>query len=189
MGRYRDTGTVDGMRRSSRPKSTTAVDDRYLRISARWNPESNATILNNAFRAATGPRDSTPTVGNRLHDAQLHSRFPWRGPHLTPRNHAVWYRWAQKHAEWTRQNWHQVLFTDECLICLQPDSRRRSVWRQSDQVERLRHTVQQVMFWGGIMWGRRSPLMVMEGAETAIRYRNDILLPIVQPYRQNFERN
>ena len=26
----------------------------------------------------------------------------------------------------------------------------------------------------------------MESAETAIRYRNDILRPIVQPYRQNF---
>ena len=30
------------------------------------------------------------------------------------------------------------------------------------------------------------PLVVMEGAEMAIRYRNDILRPIVQPYRQNF---
>ena len=30
------------------------------------------------------------------------------------------------------------------------------------------------------------PLVVMEGAETAIQYRNDILRTIVQPYRQNF---
>ena len=42
------------------------------------------------------------------------------------------------------------------------------------------------MFWGGVMWGRRTPLVVMEGAETAIRYRNDILRPIVQQYQQNF---
>ena len=45
------------------------------------------------------------------------------------------------------------------------------------------------VFWGGIMWGRRTPLVVMEGAETAIRYRNDILRPILQSCRQNFERN
>ena len=32
------------MRRSGRTKATTAVDDRYLRISARRNPESNATV-------------------------------------------------------------------------------------------------------------------------------------------------
>ena len=36
------------------------------------------------------------------------------------------------------------------------------------------------------MWGQRTPLVVMEGTETAIRYRNDILWPTVQPYWQNF---
>ena len=125
--RYRDTGTVDDMRRSGRPKANTAVNDRYLRISARRNPESNATMLNNAFRAATGRRVSTQTVWNRLHDVHPNSRRPWRGPHLTPRHHAARYRWAQQHAEWTRQNWHQVLFTDECRICSQPNNRRRRV--------------------------------------------------------------
>ena len=82
--RYRETGTVDDVRRSDRPKATTAVDDRHLRIPARRNPESNATMLNNAFRAATERRVSTQSVQNRLHDAQCHSRRPWRGPHLTP---------------------------------------------------------------------------------------------------------
>ena len=42
------------------------------------------------------------------------------------------------------------------------------------------------MFWSGIMWGRCTPLVYIEGAETAIRYRNGILRTIVQPYRQNF---
>ena len=99
----------------------------------------------------------------------------------------------KKHAEWTRQNRHQVLFTDECCMCLQPGNRRRRVWRQSGQAECLRHTVQQVqqggcslMFLGGILWGRRTPLVVMEGARTAIPYRNDMLRLIVQQYRQNF---
>ena len=64
------------MRRSGHPKATTAVDDLYLRISARKNPESNATMLNNALLAATGRRVSTQTVRNRQHDAQLLSRLP-----------------------------------------------------------------------------------------------------------------
>jgi Transposase and inactivated derivatives len=41
------------------------------------------------------------------------------------------------------------------------------------------------MFWGGIMWGRRTPLVVMECAKTALQYMNDILRPIVLPYQQN----
>ena len=78
-----------------------------------------------------------------------------------------------------------------------PSTRQSSetcrLWRQSGRAQRLRHTVQRVqqgggplMFWGGILWCRRTPLVVMEGAETALRFRNDILRSIVQPYRQNF---
>ena len=95
MKEVRDTRTVYDMRRSGRPKATTGVDDRYLRISARRNPESNTTMLNNAFRAAIGRRVSAQTVRNRLHDAQLHSRRPWQGSHFTPRHHAARYRWPQ----------------------------------------------------------------------------------------------
>ena len=92
---------------------------------------------------------STQTVRNRLHDAKPHSRCPWRGPHLTPRHHAARYRWTQQHAEWTHQNWHQVLFTDGCCICLQPDNHRRRVWRKYGQAECLRHTIQRVHQGGG----------------------------------------
>ena len=88
--------------------------------------------------------------------------------HFTPRHHATWYSWAQKQAEWTQQNLHLVLFTDKCLIFLQPDNHQIRVSKQSGQAERLRHTVQKVqqgggslVFWGGTMCGRRTPLVVM----------------------------
>jgi Transposase and inactivated derivatives len=175
--RYRDTGTVDDMPRSGRPRATTAVDDRYLRISARRNPDSNATMLNSTFHATTGRHITTQTVRNRLHDALLHSRRPWRGPSLKPRHHAARYRWAQQHAEWTPRNWHHVLFTNECLICLQPDNCQLCVWRQPGQAEHLQNSVQRVqqgsgflMFWGGIMWGRRMPLVVMDIGRILERY-------------------
>ena len=92
--RYRDTGTVDDMPRLGHPRATTAVDDTYLQISARKNPDSKANMFNNAFCAATGWCITTQTVRNRLHDAQLHSRCPWQGPSLQPRHHAEQYRWA-----------------------------------------------------------------------------------------------
>jgi hypothetical protein len=47
------------MPRLDRPRATTAVDDHYLRISARKDPNSNATMFNNAFRAATERRITT----------------------------------------------------------------------------------------------------------------------------------
>ena len=72
----------------------------------------------------------------------------------------------KKHAEWAPQNWHHVLFIDECRICLQPDNRWLHVWRQPGQANRLLNSVHRVqqgggslMFWGGIMWDRRTPLV------------------------------
>ena len=153
MGRYRDTGTVNDMRRSGCPKATTAVDNRYLWISAQRNPESNATMLNNAFCLATGHRDLTQLyeIGCMIPDVHGEVHI-W---HLDTMQRGT--DGAQKHAEWTCQNRHQVLFTDECCMCLQPDNHRRCVWRQFGQAQRLRHTVQRVqqgggslMFWGGI---------------------------------------
>jgi hypothetical protein len=54
------------------------------------------------------------------------------------------------------------------------ENRRLRVWRKPGQAKRLRISVQRVqqgggslMFWGGIMWGRRTPLVVMECVETA----------------------
>ena len=184
MEEVQRSGTVD-MPRSGRQRATTVVDDRYLRISARRNPNSNAIMLNNAIRGTTGRRITTHIVRNRLHDAQLHSRRPWRGPSLKPRNHTARYRWAQQHAEWTPRNWHHVVFTDECRICLQTDNRRLRVWRQLGQAERLGNSVQRVQQGGGSLVFWSTPLVVMKCAETPLRCMNDILRPIVLPYRQN----
>ena len=72
-------------------------------------------------------------------------------------------------------------------ICLKLDYRRIRIWRQPGQAEHLRNSVSasaasgSLMFWGG----QRTSQVVMECAETALRYINDILRPIVLPYRQN----
>ena len=80
-------------------------------------------------------------------------------------------------------------------ICLYPDDRRR-VWRQPGNIERLQHSVPHVrqgdvwvMFWGGTTWAHSTPLVVVESNLTSLRYRNEILKPIVGPYRQHFGDN
>ena len=45
------------------------------------------------------------------------------------------------------------------------------------------------MFWAGIMYGRRTPLIAIEGTLTSAQYRDRILQPIVVPYRQEFGDN
>lgn len=41
------------------------------------------------------------------------------------------------------------------------------------------------MFWAGIMYGRRTPLIAVQGNLRVTQYRDMILQPIVQPYCQH----
>ena len=166
---------------SGRPRATTAVDVHYLRISAWKNPDSNATMLNIAFRASTVQHITTQTVHNRLHDAQLLSRRPWRGPSLHSRHHAAWYRWAQQHSEWTPRNSHHVLFTDECHILNQKivgflfggNLVRLNVFETvSSECSKV---VVPSCFGVALCGGRCTPLVVMECTEMALRYMIDNL--------------
>mgnify|MGYP003701613815 CR=1 FL=1 len=126
---FQNTGNVDDMPRSGRPPATTECDDRYLWFLVMRNPENTAGMINNDFQTATGRRVCNQTVRNRLYDSRLHSRRPWQGPTLTPRHHGQRYTWARNHHQWTEENWHNVLFTDECIVCLVPDNHRQREWR------------------------------------------------------------
>ena len=49
--RFRNTGNVDDMPRSGRPRATTECDDRYLRILAVRNPENTTSMINPSARS------------------------------------------------------------------------------------------------------------------------------------------
>lgn len=190
--RYQATGDVKDQQRTGRPRATTAADDRFLLVTARRNRFENATELRRSFLEATGTAVSTQTIRNRLHDSQLGARRLWRGPALKARHRAARYAWAREHEMWDLVRWHRVLFSDEVRICLSPDNNRQRVWRESGDAARLRYSVghvQQgggsVMFWAGIMNGHRTPLVAVQGAMTALQYRDTILEPIVEPLHQN----
>lgn len=81
---------------------------------------------------------------------------------------------------------------DETRISLHPDNNDIRVWRGRAQrlhpnFIRERHYQQggSVMFWGGIMFGRRTPLVPIQGAMTGRKYRDDILEPIVAPFAEH----
>lgn len=110
---------------------------------------------------------------------------------MTPLHRGVRNRWAREHSAWTLEQWRQVLFCDECRLCLVPDNHRRRVWREPGNIARLCHSIQRfqqgggsLMFWAGIMYGRRTPLITIHGNLTSVQYRDRILEPTVRPYRQ-----
>lgn len=175
-------------RHQGKPRITTPIQDRFLRLRALRESSVNATTLVSALQNAHNVTVSSQTVRNRLHEANLRSRRPLRCPAITRGNREARNAWCAEHEFWTHQQWARVLFTDESRFGLCPDTRRTRVWRRSGNQQRLRN-VQQVnkfqggtiMVWGGIMLGRRSELVFIEASLTADRYRDNILQPVVLP--------
>ena len=89
------------------------------------------------------------------------------------------------------RQWRRVFFTDESRFTLfRPDGRPRVYRRRGERfadacvLERDRFGGDSVMVWGGISHGLTSPLIVIAGNLTGVRYRDEILRPVAVPFVQ-----
>lgn len=188
--RYQETGEFTRRPGQGRHRSTTPRQDRYLRTLALRNRQCTATGIEIDFRQATGVRVSTQTVRNRLHEDGLNARRPATGPILTVDHRRARLEFAQEHVTWQLRHWRPVLFTDESRYHVSTCDRRVRVWRRRGEryaecniVPYDRFGGGSVMVWGGVSIDGRTDLYVIPGGSlTALRYRDEILEPIVRPF-------
>ena len=186
--RYQETGIVNERHEGPRRK-TTPAQDRTLFLQAKCNPTVTARELSEELLNIHGVSVSDQTVRNRLHKAGLHSRGPIRVPALRQGNRAARLAWAEEHAGWGEAEWANILFTDESRFGFRPDSRRERVWRTTGALERTRHFQEvhnyrggSVMIWSGIILHHKTDLVCIEETMNQVRYINQVLQPVVQPF-------
>ena len=151
---------------------------------------STARALQNDLQQATGVNVSDQTIRNRLHEGGLRAPRPLVGPVLTARHRGARLAFAIEHQNWQVHHWRSVLFTDESRFTLNTCDRRERVWRSRGERYAACNIVQHdrfgggsLMVWGGIsMEGHTDLYRLDNGTLTAIRYRDEILGPIVRPY-------
>ncbi|CAK1585827.1 unnamed protein product [Parnassius mnemosyne] len=131
--RFLATDSVARRSGSGRARATTVQEDQYIRLSARRERTIPARVLQNRLRQSSGIRISDQTIRNRLHEDGQRSRSRVIRLKLTRPHHAARFRFAREHAEWTMDNWRNVLFTDESKVKFFSDCRRVRMWRREGE--------------------------------------------------------
>ncbi|GFT38578.1 transposable element Tcb2 transposase [Trichonephila clavipes] len=150
----------------------------------------NTTLLQQHLRSATGTTVSTQTVRNLLHGVGLYTHRPMVCVRLTSRHHRDRREWAAEHVNRRRNEWSNVLFSDESHLSVHPDNRRIFIWRERGSRNNTAFVHESVRFggggvlvYGGISFDGHTELYIIrDGLLTARRYREEILRPIVVRY-------
>ena len=192
--RFRQTGSVADGQRTGRPRVTSRRQDNYIRVVHLRNRLQTAEFT---ARTIPGLRPiSGRTVRNRLRDHAIRPRRPAIRPILLPRHRNARVAWCRQHMRFTRIDWANVMFSDESRFHIDSSDGRARVYRRPGErysdacvVQRTRFGGGSVMVWGGITCHDRTPLYVIQGNLTAVRYRDEILRPFVLPLIQAPGRN
>lgn len=195
--RWRETGEVERRRGQGRKRSTTALDDRFIRMQTLRNRRQTAVQSSNQLEEVRETRVSERTVRRRLNEAGLKARRTKKAPQLQRRHRVARLAFARQYENWNEDQWRNVLFTDESRFCVNSiDGRERVYRRAGEQNEQFNFTPTvsfgggSIMVWGGIHLGGRTELVVVDGgALTADRYIQEILHEHVVPLGVNMGEN
>ena len=116
--RFVQTGSTEDLPRSSRPCVTTPAQDHYILNQHLRNCSLTVTATASVSPGTHNPRISAQTVQNCLAENNLRARRPYVRTVLTDRHRRDRLQWADRHINWTRQDWRTILFSDESRFAL-----------------------------------------------------------------------
>jgi len=97
--------------------------------------------------------------------------------------------WVRRYVRCTRAMWSRVLFSDESRFNLRTADGRVCVFRrkgerfaQNCMLERDRFGGGSVIVWGGIMGGRKTDLVIINGNLNAQGFVDNVLRSVVVPF-------
>ena len=192
--RFRKTGRTKNRSRNGRPRVASQRQDRHLRLNHLRNRMTRTEDTARRTPGLANVSISGQTVHRRLRNSGFRARRPVVGPILKQRHRTARLAWAHAHRRWRLHTLQHILFSHESRFSLRFSDGRYCVYRR----RRERFTDQSVYetdrFGCAIVLARichdgRTQLKVVQGTLNAVKYREDILHPIVLSFLQqrNFD--
>lgn len=121
---YRDEARLGDAHRTGRQRITREEEDQLIVAAAVADPFLSARDI----REALSLNVSCKTIQRRLQEAGLQNHIAAQKPLLTESQRRARLEFAREVAEWTVENWREVVFTDESTFSTRWHQQQR-VWR------------------------------------------------------------
>lgn len=128
--RWETEQTIERRKVPGRPRKTSAQDDLAIIISVKRNRFITAKQIKDQCSL---PNVCYNTIRNRIKESGEFSSY-WAAtkPYISISNRKKRVKWCQDHLNWTREEWHRVMWTDESPFTLRY-CRAKRVWRMEGE--------------------------------------------------------
>ena len=186
---YNDTGKIFSAFKTSRPRKTSAREDRIMQRMSLKDRFKSCTEIKRVMNSTSCVNVSRQTVSRRLQEIGLFNRIPRKKPLVSSKNKKKRFEFANRYVIWTYENWAKVFFSNESKFNLFGNDGKNNVKRRIQRLS-AKCTKKTVKFGGGsvMVFGMFSsqgttPLVRLQTRVNAQIYKNivqDHVVPIIQ---------
>ena len=149
--RWKEENSIARKPGQGRKRKTTSREDLYIVQQVKRNRQITLHELAKGF---PGKNVSTKLVSRRINEkSELSSMWKHKAPFISNKNRIKRLKWCKERQTWTKEQWDQILWSDESPFVLRYNRATR-IWRtRSERYERwaMRGTVKhdlKIMVWG-----------------------------------------
>ena len=192
---YKNEGTVERKEGTGRPSSHFFFFTNRTRRLLRKIVKSNRGITRTEIQKKLPMKVSKWLISLEVHNMRIHKQSAARKPFINEKHRKARLAFAKEHKNWTLEQWQKIIWTDESSVEIGKDVGRHEVWRESfEKYTRscLKATYKSgrnsIMVWGGIAYGRKSPLAIMpKGKKKSVDFVERVCNPVLLDFYNSVE--